>query len=102
MIAPLAFLFAKGVTAGRPFLYLLQLGLMGMYLLVELLLDYILQIDFRQSRPMVIAYITLFFAGTGGMVGAGSHAGRGWSVPVIISFLLMAALTFVQHFVTGE
>ena len=37
------------------------------WLVVEALLDYILKIDFRQVRWMVISYVTLFFAAAGGI-----------------------------------
>jgi hypothetical protein len=50
---------------------------------------------------MVISYVVLFFAGTGGMLGVASNAGHGWSIPAIVLFLIMAALTFIQRAVTG-
>jgi hypothetical protein len=68
---------------------------------VEALLDYILKIDFRGVSWMVISYIVLFFAGTGGMLGVAASAGRGWRLSAIILFLIMAVLTFVQRAVTG-
>ena len=71
------------------------------WLLVVALLDYILKINFRNIRWIVISYVVLFFAGTGGMLGLASNAGRGWSISAIILFLIMAVLTFVQRAVTG-
>ena len=53
------------------------------------------------NRWMVISYVVLFFAGTGGLLGVASNAGRGWSISAIILFLIMAVLTFVQRAVTG-
>jgi hypothetical protein len=50
---------------------------------------------------MVISYVVLFFAGTGGMLGVARNAGRGWSILGIILFLIMAILAFVQRAVTG-
>ncbi len=85
----------------RPALYYLQIGLMLAWLLVEALLDYILKIDFRQVRWMVISYIVLFFAGTSGMPGVAANAGREWTIAAGILFLLMALLAFVQRAVTG-
>jgi hypothetical protein len=43
----------------------------------------------------------LFFAGTGGLLGVATNAGRNWSVTAVVLFLVMAALTFVQRAVTG-
>jgi hypothetical protein len=71
------------------------------WLIVEALMDYILKIDFRNIRWMVISYVVLFFAGAGGMLGVAANAGRGWSISAIILFLIMAVLTFVQRLVTG-
>jgi hypothetical protein len=86
---------------GRPVLYYVQIGLMLVWLLVELVLDYILKVDFRQVRWMVIGYVVLFFAGTGGMLGVAANAGRGWMILTVILFFVMAALAFIQRAVTG-
>jgi len=71
-------------------------------LLVELFLDYILKIPWRDVRWMVITYVTLFFAGTGGLLGvAAKMTMRGWTITAIILFLIMAVLAFVSRAVTG-
>ena len=71
------------------------------WLVVEALLDYVLKVEFRNVRWMVISYVVLFFAGTGGMVGVAANAGRRWSILAIILFLIMTVLAFVQRTVTG-
>jgi len=68
---------------------------------VEFLLDYALKIEFRQTRWMVISYVVLYFAGTGGMLGVAAKAGRGWTISAVILYLAMAVLCFVQRAVTG-
>ena len=98
---PLIFLLLKSPQLERPALYYIQIGCMLAWLVVEALLDYILKIDFRNVRWIVISYVILFFAGAGGMLGVARLAGRGWSIPAIILFLIMAILTFVQRAVTG-
>jgi hypothetical protein len=98
---PLVFLLLKAPQLERPALYYIQIGCMLAWLVVEALLDYILKIDFRNIRWMVISYVVLFFAGTGGMLGVARYAGRGWGISAIILFLIMAVLTFVQRAVTG-
>jgi len=95
------FLLLKAPQLERPALYYIQIGCMLAWLLVEALLDYILKVDFRNVRWMVISYVVLFFAGTGGMLGVASNAGRGWSISAIVLFLIMAVLTFVQRAITG-
>lgn len=98
---PLVFLILRAPQLERPALYYIQIGCMLAWLVVEALLDYILKIDFRNVRWMVISYVVLFFAGTGGMLGVASNAGREWGISAIILFLIMAVLTFVQRAVTG-
>jgi hypothetical protein len=98
---PLIYLLVKAPQLERPALYYIQINLMLAWLIVEAFLDYILKIDFRQVRWMVISYVVLFFAGTGGMLGVARNAERGWAVSAIILFLVMALLAFVQRAVTG-
>jgi hypothetical protein len=98
---PLIFLLLKAPQLARPTLYYIQIACMLTWLVLEALLDYILKVDFRNVRWMVISYVVIFFAGTGGMLGVASNAGRGWSISAISLFLIMAVLTFVQRAITG-
>jgi hypothetical protein len=98
---PLVFLLVKVPQFDRSALYAIQIGCMLAWLVVEALLDYILKIDFRHIRWMVISYVILFFAGAGGMLGVAANAGHGWSLTALILCLIMAVLTFVQRTVTG-
>ena len=98
---PMILLLLKAPQLERPALYYIQIGFMLAWLSVEAVLDYILQVDFRNTRWIVISYVVLFFAGTGGMVGVAANAGREWSISAIILFLIMAVLAFVQRAVTG-
>lgn len=98
---PLVYLLIRAPGFGRPRLYYVQIGLMLAYLAVELVLDYAAKIEFRQVRWMVITYAVLFFAGTGGMIGVASHAGRPYAISSVVLFLIMSALAFVQRALTG-
>ena len=98
---PMMYLLLTASGLQRPALYYVQIGCMLAWLMVEALLDYILHIDFRSVRWLLIGYVVMFFAGTGGMLGVATIAGRGWGLAAIILFLVMAALTFVQRAVTG-
>jgi hypothetical protein len=98
---PLVYLLAVAPAFRRPALYYVQIGLMLAFLLVEFLLDYVLKIEFRNTRWMTIAYVMIFFSGTGGMIGVASQAGRAWAAPGVVLFLVMAALAFIQRAVTG-
>ena len=97
---PLGYLLATAPKFARPPLYVVQVSLMLVFLFVVLLLDYVLKIEFRQTRWAVIAFVTLFFAATGGMLGVAALAGRGWLVAAIPLYLAMGVLAFVQRAVT--
>jgi hypothetical protein len=98
---PLVYLLLVAPQLGRPPLYYVQIGLMICFLLAELVLDYVLKVDFRQVQWMVVAYVMLFFAGTGGMIGVATHAGKPWTVAGVILFIAMGVLAFVQRIRTG-
>jgi len=98
---PLGYLLVRAPGHQRPPLYYVQIGLMLTFLAVEFALDYALKIEFRQVRWMVIAYVMLFFGGTGGMMGVASEAGPRWMASSVILFLIMACLAFVQRAKTG-
>jgi hypothetical protein len=98
---PLLYLLVRAQAFGRPWIYFLQISLMLAFHAVELVLDYILTLDFRQVRWAVIGYVTLFFAGTGGMIGVASAAGKPFTISSIVLFLIMAVLAFVQRAKTG-
>lgn len=100
-ILPLLYLLWTAPQVPRPLLYYIQAGLMLVFLMVELFLDYIFKIKFRNARVYVIPYVMLFFAGTGGMIGIAANAGREWSIAAGALFLVMAVIAFVQRGVTG-
>jgi hypothetical protein len=101
-LVPLSYLFITGVYARRPLLYFIQVGLMMAYLIVEVMVDYVLKIEFRQVRWLVIPYVTLFFAATGGMIGIASRAGKVWTIAAVLSFFAMTILSLVQRHITGQ
>lgn len=98
---PLGYLLLTAPRLDRSALYYLQVGLMIATILVIFLVDYALKIEFRQTRWMVIGFVMLFFAGTGGMLGIAAEAGPTWTISAIILYLVMAALAFWQRAVTG-
>ena len=73
---------------------------MIVFLIVELLLDYVLKIPFRTVRWQAIAYVMLLRVYRGNDR-SGRTAGRGWGIAAIVSFLIMAGLAFFQRHITG-
>jgi len=101
VVVPLAYLFASGFRANRPLIYFVWLSLMILFVLVELIIDHIFQLDFRSVQWAVILYVMFFFGATGGMIGVAAQAGRLWASVTGIIFLIMAALAFIQRAMTG-
>jgi hypothetical protein len=50
---------------------------------------------------MVIVYVTLFWAATGGMLGVTAHAGPAWTWVAAVFYAAVVMLSFVQRQVTG-
>jgi hypothetical protein len=98
---PLSYLLFQAPKLKRRAIYYVQISLMIAFLIVELILDYILRVDFRHTQWVVICYVTLFFGATGGMLGVASPAGRKWKLAAVALFFVMAVLAFVQRAVTG-
>jgi hypothetical protein len=101
VLIPLIYLFVIGLKTDRPKIYFVWLVLMILFLFFELIVDDILQVDFRSVNWAVIPYVMFFFAATGGMIGVASQAGKAWAITTVIVFLIMAILAFVQRGITG-
>jgi hypothetical protein len=99
---PLVYLLFKAPWLKRPVIYYVQISLMIVFLLVELILDYVFKLDFRHTQWIVICYVMLFFGATGGMLGVASYADRKWKIMTVTLFFVMAILAFVQRSVTGN
>lgn len=98
---PLIYLLWTSPGLGRPVIYYVQLAIMIGFIILELLLDYVLEVGFRDITWAVIAYVMFFFAGTGGMIGIASQAGRPWAITSVVLFIVMAGLAFLQRAITG-
>jgi hypothetical protein len=96
---PLLCLLLSAPRLDRPPLYYVQIILMLVWLVLELLLDYILKVEFRQVRWIV--YVTVFFGALGGMIGVAANAGKPWAVSSVVLFLVTALLAFVQRAKAG-
>lgn len=98
---PLAYLLVSAPGAGRLPLYYLQVGLMLTWILGLFVLDYWLGVPWREERWQLVCFITLYFAGLGGMIGVSFLAGRAWGIAAVILFAVAGTLAFVQRALTG-
>jgi hypothetical protein len=101
VIIPLIYLFAVGLKTDRRIIYFVWLVLMILFSLFELIVDNMLEVDFRSVQWAVIPYVMFFFAATGGMIGVAAQAGKAWSISTSMVFIVMAILAFVQRGITG-
>jgi hypothetical protein len=92
---PFAVVLIAFIAAGRPLRYELSLGLILIYLAIELLLDKILKIDFRQMLVPHILYIALFYCVQFALITTAFYISRaaGWVVSVSF-WVLLAALIY--------
>jgi hypothetical protein len=98
---PFIYLLITAHAYDRPAIYYIQLTAILLFILIELVLDYILQVDFRKVQWMTISYVIFFFAGTGGLIGIASQAGKSWTIAALILFFIMTFLAFWQRAKTG-
>jgi hypothetical protein len=70
-------------------------GIILFYLFLELLLDYILRIPFREILEIHVAYIIVFYAALFSMIGVSFEKNKKMSYVVLVTFLiLMACLAY--------
>ncbi len=98
---PFLYLLFLARTHQRPTIFYIQISAILLFILMELFLDYIFKIDFRNVKWMTILYVIFFFAGTGGLIGIASLAGKRWGTVAIVLFLIMTFLAFWQRAKTG-
>lgn len=99
---PLVYLLVIRPRMGDSPLLTVQIVLMIAFLIIEFFLDYLLKFDFRQTRWMVITYVTFFFAATGGLLGIIARMeDKIWILVGGVLFLIMAVLAFAARAVTG-
>ena len=98
---PFLYMLFLARTHQRPTIFYIQISVILIFILMELSLDYLFKIDFRNVKWMTIMYVIFFFAGTGGLIGIASLQGKRWGTVAIVLFLIMTFLAFWQRAKTG-
>ena len=98
---PFLYLLFLARAQQRPVIFYIQVSAILFFILIELSLDYLFRIDFRDVSWMTVLYVIFFFAGTGGLIGIASLAGKRWGTVAIVLFLIMTFLAFWQRTKTG-
>lgn len=83
---PLLAVLASYALEGRPLRVLIYLAVILLYLIVELLLDFILKIEFREKPILHIPYIVLFYFACFSFIAISFTISNGWGYAVSVSF----------------
>jgi hypothetical protein len=92
---PLVIIFTSYLVAGRESWILVLFAFIFLYLLVELLFDYVLKLEFREKPILHIPYIVLFYIALGGFIGIAFTINATGGYLVSITFwMLLASLIY--------
>ena len=69
-----------------------------LFFIVELLLDYILRIDFRNS-VLVGPYILFYYFGLWGLIGYAFRFNKKWGFVTLFTYFFNMILSVLQHFI---
>ena len=93
---PLVYVFIQYLTAAKAAWILIYFVFIFLYLVVELLLDYILKYDFRSRKITHIPYIILEYVALFGFIGIAFDIHRTWGFIVTITFwILLGCLIYL-------
>jgi hypothetical protein len=93
---PLLVVFVRYLIAGRELWVTVYFALILIYMLVELLLDYVFKMDFRSRKIIHIPYIILEYVALFGLMGISFAINRTWGWIVSISFwILISGLIYL-------
>jgi hypothetical protein len=93
---PLSIVFVSYVVSGKPGRTLIYLAIILFYLLVELVLDIILKIEFREKPILHVPYIILFYAACLGFLAISFSIDTTWGYAVSVTFWgVLASLIYL-------
>ena len=93
---PLGVVAIRAATAGADAGILIRFGLVGVYMAVEFVLDYVLHSEFRKKPALHALYIALEYAALFSLIAIAFSIGRLAGTLVAISFwVLMGALVYL-------
>jgi uncharacterized membrane protein YfcA len=93
--APLAVIFGHYIISGEPEWKLNSFGFIFLYLLTELLLDFVFKIDFRKKLVPHTLYIILFYVAIIGFIRMSFAVNTYWGYAVSVAFwILLGALIY--------
>jgi len=98
LLIPLTLVFVSYRSAGRETWILVNFGFVFLYMLVELLLDYVFKVDFRSKPITHVPYIILEYAALFSLMGIAFEIDQTWGTVVAVCFwILMGGLVFLYR-----
>lgn len=97
---PLTIIFVHYLVAGRPTRTILYFIPILLYIVVELLLDFVLKIDFRNKPLLHVPYIVLFYVASLGFIAISFSMDNTWGYVVSVSF--WCVLGSLAHLLMGN
>ena len=96
LLIPLVLAFVSYKRADHETWILVSFGFVLMYMLVELLLDYVFKVDFRSKPITHVPYIILEYVALFSLMGIAFEIDRTWGIVIAIGFwILMGSLIFL-------
>lgn len=96
LLVPFAFVQSAYFWNGRGLWINIGMGIVLLYLLTELLLDFIFRIEFRSKPLLHVPYIILFYLALGSLVGITFTISEVWGYVVSVTFwILLASLIYL-------
>ena len=96
LLIPLTLVFVSYRHEGRKTWIMVSFGFVFLYMLVELLLDYVFKVDFRSKPITHVPYIILEYAALFSLIGIAFEINQAWGTVVAICFwILMGSLVYL-------
>lgn len=101
LVVPLCVIVVFNFNAGREWWRVVLPLLLAAFLLVELLLDYILQLNFRETR-LLGPYLLLYYAALMGMIGYTFMTNTLYGVITLITYFLQLLASWYSYRQVGH
>ncbi len=101
LVVPTAIAVAANLRAGREWWTVALPALLIAFLLVELVLDYVLKVDFRHTR-LLGPYLGLYYLALMGMIGYSFAIGKRYGAVTLATYFLQLFATWYSYARVGH
>jgi hypothetical protein len=101
LAVPTALAISLNLLGGREWWTIVLPGLLVVFLALELVLDYILKLDFRRTR-LLGPYLLLYYLALMGMIGYSFFVGKPYGFVTLVTYFLQLAATWYSYSKVGH